>query len=339
MIVQSLLECTPQIIVGLIQVVGGIVKSLPRIFGSLIKGVVNILAGIFTGIKEKFAPVGNWIDTHVVQPVVKFFQTLWTKVKSVWDNICKAVKTAVDTVKTVVTNVFNAVKNTVSTVWNAIKNAISTPINAAKNTVSNIFNSIKTKISTVVSSIKNTVSNVFNSLKNTVGNIFNSIKEKMSAPIQKARDTIKGIVDKIKGFFTNMKISLPKIKLPHFKVTGKLSISPPSVPKLSIDWYKDGGIFVKPTIFSTATGLKGVGEAGAEAVLPIDKLEGYISGAIEKAQTVVNFDTLAAAIQDLAKRPVIVRVGDRDIAVATASANDSVNGLRSTFKGRGLALD
>ena len=42
-------------------------------------------------------------------------------------------------------------------------------------------------------------------------------------------------------------------------------MNPPSVPKLSIDWYKTGGIFNSPTI-------AGIGEAGPEAVIPLDTL-------------------------------------------------------------------
>jgi hypothetical protein len=48
---------------------------------------------------------------------------------------------------------------------------------------------------------------------------------------------------------------------------------------------------------------------------------------------------LAAAIEDLANRPAQFYVGDREIALATASASDSVNGLRNTFKSRGLIVD
>jgi hypothetical protein len=131
---------------------------------------------------------------------------------------------------------------------------------------------------------------------------------------------------------------LPKIKLPHFTITGKLSLSPPSVPKLSISWYKEGGIFTKPTLFNTPFGFKGVGEAGAEAVLPINKLEGYIANAVEKTQNVVNLDKLVSAIEDLANRPNVIDINGRTVAVATAGDFDSVNGLRNTLSERGLVL-
>lgn len=79
-----------------------------------------------------------------------------------------------------------------------------------------------------------------------------------------------------------MKISLPHIKLPHFRVSGKLSIAPPSVPHLSIDWYKEGGIMTSPTIFGmNGSSLMAGGEAGAEAILPLagfyKQLEAMIS--------------------------------------------------------------
>ena len=49
--------------------------------------------------------------------------------------------------------------------------------------------------------------------------------------------------------------------------------------------------------------------------------------------------TLSNAISELANRPVIVKVGDRAIAEATASASDDVNGTRNAFISRGLILE
>lgn len=113
---------------------------------------------------------------------------------------------------------------------------------------------------------KDTVIATFNTFKANVTATFNSIKTAIVTPIQTAINKVKAIVDKIKGFFP-IKVGniFSGIKLPHFKIEGKLSINPPSVPKLSIDWYKTGGIFNSPTI-------AGIGEAGPEAVVPLDTL-------------------------------------------------------------------
>ena len=112
---------------------------------------------------------------------------------------------------------------------------------------------------------KNAVIATFNQFKANVAATFKAIQTAIVTPIQNAINKVKAIVDKIKGFFP-IKVGniFSNIKLPHFKLSGKLSINPPSVPKLDIDWYKTGGIFDSPSLI-------GVGEAGAEAVVPLDK--------------------------------------------------------------------
>jgi len=125
----------------------------------------------------------------------------------------------------------------------------------------------------------------FNTLKDGAGVLFTALKSKMTTPIEEAREKIKGIIDKIKGFFTGLKLKFPKIsmpKLPKFELTGKFSLSPPSVPKLGVNWNADGGVFNKPTIFNTSAGLQGVGEAGGEAIIPLTaKVLGDIGRGIE----------------------------------------------------------
>ena len=112
---------------------------------------------------------------------------------------------------------------------------------------------------------KNAVIATFNQFKASVAATFNAIKTAIITPIQNAIDKVKAIVQKIKGFFPiNVGKIFSNIKLPHFKLTGDFSLKNKTVPKLSIDWYAQGGIFDSPTI-------AGIGEAGPEAVVPLDK--------------------------------------------------------------------
>lgn len=286
----------------------------------------KVSAGI-NAVKEVMSTVMNAIQTA--------FSTVWTAIKDLLTPILETIKTAISTaweaVKSVTSTVFNAVKNVATTVWNSIKTAVSSVVNGVKTTVSGAWNTVKS-----------TTSSVFNGIKSTATTIWNGIKTAITKPIEEAKSKIKDIVDTIKGFFSGMKLSFPNIKLPHFSIKpsgwkiGDLLEG--SIPKLSISWYKDGGIFTKPTIFNTPYGMKGVGEAGAEAVLPIDRLEGYIAGAIEKTMKVADVQALADAIEDLASRPIMLNVNGRNFATATANDTDNVNGLRSTFKSRGLVL-
>ncbi len=227
----------------------------------------EIIISVWDAIKSKV--------TTVIHAVASVINTVMNAIKTVFSTVWNAIKTVVTTVvnaiNSVITTVFNAIKNTATTVWNAIKTAVTTPVNAIKSSVTTVFNSVKS-----------TVSSIFNGIKSTATSVWNGIKSAITTPIEAAKNKVKSVVDAIKGFFSGMKISLPHIKLPHFKVTGKLSIAPPSVPHLSIDWYKEGGIMTSPTIFGmNGSSLMAGGEAGAEAILPLagfyKQLEAMIS--------------------------------------------------------------
>ena len=118
--------------------------------------------------------------------------------------------------------------------------------------------------------IKAIFSGDFGAAKQSALNIFNAIKDGIKNKIENARDTVKSAIDKIKGFF-NFKWELPKLKLPHFKISGKFSLDPPSIPKFSVDWYARGGVFDKTTLFGYDGRVGGLGEDGAEAIVPLEK--------------------------------------------------------------------
>lgn len=285
----------------------------------------------------------TWIIMGVVAAIAAVVAIIVVVIEY-WDKIVAAVKRCWESVKATLsqwgnwinTKVIQPIINFFKGLWDGIKNIW----NGIKNAITDAVNSIKSKVSSVFNSVKSTVSSVFNGIKSTASSVWNGIKNAIVKPIEAAKDKIKGVVDKIKSLFNNMKLKFPKIKIPHFSIKGKFSLDPPSVPKLAIDWYKEGGILTKPTIFgANGNRLMAGGEAGAEAILPIDKLEGYISGAIEKTMNVVNMGVLATAIENLASRPNKIYINGREVALATASDGDSVNGIRSVLRERGLAVE
>ena len=128
------------------------------------------------------------------------------------------------------------------------------------------WNNIKTSVTKAVNTLKSSLSSAWNTIKSTASSAWNAVKNAIVSPIQAARDKVKSIISKVKSFFPIKVGNLLKgIKLPHFKISGSFSIKNKTVPTLSIDWYKTGGIFEGPQVI-------GVGEAGPEAVVPLDKL-------------------------------------------------------------------
>lgn len=319
---------------------------------------------------------GEWINQNVIQPIVNFFKGLWDSIVSIFQSVIDWVKNNWKSILLFIINPFagafkylydnfegfrnfvdkivSSVKQFFANLWSGIKNAASSCWSGIVGIWSSVASWFSTKIiqpvknffSGMWSGIKNAGSNAWSGLKSIwsgVSNFFSGVVNKVKSLFSKAKDFIlspfRKAIDGVKNIFNKLKLKFPNIKLPHFKITGKFSLSPPSVPKLKIDWYKDGGIMMKPTIFGmNGSSLMAGGEAGPEAILPIDRLEGYISGAIEKAQNVVNLQSLADAIEDLASRPIQMNINGRQFATATANDSDGVNGLRTTFKNRGLAL-
>jgi hypothetical protein len=128
--------------------------------------------------------------------------------------------------------------------------------------------------------------------RNKVNAVFDAVRSKVSSAVETVKSVISGMVSavqsavsKIKSAF-NFSWSLPKIKLPHFSVSGGKApwgfMGQGSLPSVSVSWYAKGGIFDAATIFPTEDGNIGVGERGAEAVAPIDVLLGYVRQAVRE---------------------------------------------------------
>lgn len=238
----------------------------------------EVIISVWNTIKNTVTTVLNAISSFI-STVLEAIRTVFT---TIWDAISTKVSTVVNTIKTVITNIFNSVKTFVTNIWNGIKTTISTVVDGIRDKVSSVFNGVKS-----------TVSNIFNGIKSVTTSIWNGIKTAITAPIEKARDIIKGIVDKIKGFFSGLKISLPHIKLPHFSIKGSFSLAPPSVPHLSIDWYKKA--MNKPMLLNGATifgrsgnTLLGGGETGPEVIMGLDTLQSMTEGSNQNLLSVMS---------------------------------------------------
>ena len=287
--------------------IGAMVDSLKAWFSNLWTHLQSVWEGICNVVQTAVMLLGSIIQ-GAIDIITLPFQMIWENCKgivsSVWEGIKSVVSSAIHAVSSTISSVMGAIKNVISTVWNAISSKVSSVLNTIKTTVSTVFNvvksvassiwngiksvissvvdGIKSKVSSVFNGVKSTVTSIFNGIKSTATSVWNGIKDAIIKPVEAAKNAVKGIIDKITGFFSGMKLELPKIKLPHFKISGKLSLSPPSVPHLSIDWYKEGGILTKPTVFGmNGSSLMAGGEAGKEAVLPLkgfyDQLEHILS--------------------------------------------------------------
>ena len=310
-IIQPIIDNLPDIIISIVE---ALVTNLPILidgFISLILGIVEALPQIIQALIDSLPRVIELLVTALLrcipQLILGFVQLIAGVVK------------AKDQIFASMEQVF---PNVMLGIWNAIKN--------------------------VFSGVGSFFSEKFSDAKEKAISAFSSIKDKLAEPFNKARDKIKEVADKIKGFFKG-EISLPKIKLPHFGISPKGwgigDLLKGSIPKLSIDWYAKGGIMTEPTLFdyNPMTGRAKVGgEAGDEAVAPIDTLQQYVRAAVQAENTVMAskldriIELLVRFFPDMLEALDVNMYLDTGVLVAeTASQYDVALGKIAMKKGRG----
>ena len=117
-----------------------------------------------------------------------------------------------------------------------------------------------------------------------------NLKEKFRSIFETVKNTVKSGIDKIKSFF-KFEWSLPKLKLPHFKISGSFSLNPPKVPSFGVSWYakamNEPLLLNGATIFGMNNGkLLGGGEAGSEMIVGTNKLMEMMRAAVGDGQPI-----------------------------------------------------
>ena len=242
---------------AVIRDVFGIIKNL---WNNVLKPVLKILGDY---VKNTLLP--TW--KVVFDSVMKVVQTSFNGVIKLWNNSLKPI------LKGIISFVSGVLSGDWKKAWNGIKSVVS-----------GVFSGIKTVIKTGIELIKSIFSGGLAIVKKLVSNTFDNIKEKISGVMDRAKSLVKSAFDKIKGFFP-LKIGkiFSNLKIPKISVSGGEApfgiAGKGKLPSFSVKWNAAGGILTKPTIFgmNPATGtLLGGGEAGKEAIAPIDVLQSYV---------------------------------------------------------------
>lgn len=302
----------------------------------------NVWPHIQSAIETAMGAIQKVIE--VAWPIIQnVFQTAGAVIQTIIDTVFPAIKGTIDTVMGVIQGIIQTVTGIISgdwsQVWEGISQVASSIWNGISSTIGGIIEGISSNIGSVIDGISSTIGSVFNGISSTVSSIWNGIKDTIGGAINGAKDLVGNAIDAIKGFF-NFKFEWPHIPLPHFSISG--SINPldwfsQGLPKISVSWYAEGGIMDSPTIFGVAGGsLLGGGEAGPEAIAPIDKLQAYVQDAVDSR--LGGLGDLVSAIERLADREISIEISGREVARTTAADADRVNGSRQRLVNRGVSL-
>ncbi|MGX7200066.1 phage tail protein [Enterococcus nangangensis] len=352
-IIQAVFQTVMNIIQSIIDAVWGaigdkvmaVMTSIQNVISTVWSVISSVVSTVVNAIKDTVGVAWDWISSKTNAA----FNTVKSVVSTIWNAIKSVISTVVENVKTVVSNVWNAISSITSSIFNAVKGVVTSVWDNIKSTISNVVNTVKNKVTEVWNGIKSTTSSVFNGIKDVATNVWNNIKSAMTAPVEAAKNTISGIIDKIKGFFSGLNLKLPEIKmpkLPHFSIKGSFSLTPPSVPKLSVDWYAKGGIMQKAMAFGmNGNNVMVGGEAGKEAILPLNEqtlgdIGKGIAGQMGYSQEAVvsKLDELIYAIKSLFEEfeGLKVVLDSGELVGAIKEKINEVLGEKIVYEGRGI---
>ena len=276
---------------GIVAAVGPVLVVIGKVVSG-ISSIISIGSALVAAIGAISAPV------VAVVAVIGGLIAIGVALYKNWDEICAWA----GRVKDKVTESWNNMKQNVSDSWNNMKQNAANAMDAIKSKVEQNGGGIKGVLKTAVDAYVNLWKAGFEQINNLTGgklgealnavtSKLNQIKNTFTSVFEGAKQVVSNAINYIRGLLSG-ELSFPHIRLPHFSISGRLSLDPPSVPHINVDWYKKAMnnpyMLNGATIFGAMNGnLLGGGEAGSEMIVGTNKLMQMIAQA-KGGETVIN---------------------------------------------------
>lgn len=324
-----------QVVSGVVQIVSGVVGAIVKLFSGDLKGAWESVKQIGKGIEDVFSGMYDMtigVVVNFVKDIISWFTDLWDElvghsivpdmVNAIINWFKKLPSAVLNVIINLVNNVvqkfkdmFTSVKTAVQSGWSTIKSWFSSNI-APKFTASywlNKFDTIRAGAATKVEAVRNAVQNGWSTIKNWFNsNIapkftasywadkFNSIGSGMRSALNGVISAVERAVNAIVGRINTLHWTVPSwVPILGGKSWG-FNFSYVSIPRLA-----KGGI-------ATSSTIANIGEAGREAVLPLDRNTEWMNTLVDK---------IAARQQP---QKVVLQVGEKELGWATIGA---INGI------------
>ena len=276
---------------GIVAAVGPVLVVIGKVVSG-ISSIISIGSALVAAIGAISAPV------VAVVAVIGGLIAIGVALYKNWDEICAWA----GRVKDKVTESWNNMKQNVSDSWNNMKQNAANAMDAIKSKVEQNGGGIKGVLKTAVEGyvnlwkagfeqINNLTGGKLGEALNAVSSKLEQIKNTFTSVFEGAKQVVSNAINYIRGLLSG-ELSFPHIRMPHFSISGSLSLNPPSVPHINVDWYKKAMnnpyMLNGATIFGAMNGnLLGGGEAGSEMVVGTNKLMQMIARA-KGGETVIN---------------------------------------------------
>lgn len=212
-------------------------------------------------------------------------QKTWTKIYGDADISWKDIGT-------VIASQTEEATSAVQTEWDIGLEELRTLWSDTKTDANTSWTDIGTAAEEATKSKQEAIAKAWSGIKDAAVKSFSELEPEIKTPIDNAKSWLDGKVADFKSAFS-FSWTLPSFKLPKINVNWEEIGWGLSIPKLSVSWNALGGIFRSPTILQSAAGLQGVGEKGAEAILPLKTLWREMGAQMD--QTMTKFSEIVVA--------------------------------------------
>lgn len=237
-------------------------------------GIKDFFVGIWEGIKNLFKmyvalSVGIVITVFEAFgiDIVKVFNNIKSFFSDVWEGISSTFKRVISTISSFFDGFVVGFKTAWSSLWNGIKAIFEPIINGFINLWRLEINMFLTIFNAVAEPLKTAWSSLWDGLSSVVTSVVTSIK-----------DTVKGMINFV---FEKINALINALNSVAQKGAGAVGLNIPKIPTIPL--LAAGGIVTRPT-------LAVIGEAGPEAVVPLNRYAG--AGGIGGATVVLNVNNL-----------------------------------------------
>lgn len=261
---------------------------------------------------EIWTVIGDFLSSIIttIQEVIEGFISLFN---GDWDGFCQHLSNAWS-------SLWEGVSNFASEIWNAISTIATDIFGKIKKAITDKWDEIKKGIKDGWDGVKDTLSRAWNDILAKAREIFENIKQAICKPFEEAKNFVSGVWDWLTGH-NHIEVSVDT------KGTG--SGGSHAVPHAA------GGIFQTATFFPDVTGGPGniVGEAGAEAVLPLSQFYKELDRSIEagymRSAADPRADRIIELLEAILGKSSAVYIDKNRLVGEIASDIESLNGRSS----------
>lgn len=299
--------------------------------GKAVSGLGGVFKGVGTAITFITSPVGAAvviIGTLVAAGVAVYKNWDWLKEKAAV--VGGAIKGLFGTVKSVVSGAFNVVKETIGTTMETARGVVHEKLANIKTAYEEHGGGIKGVVFAAMEGIKGYYTAGYDFIDKLTGGKLTTVKDKFLSIWEQAKTGIAniwtGIVNTVKGsinkVITGMNSMMSGAVGGINKLIGGINnisskVGIPAIPTITapkISLLASGGILTRATLFGMSGGRALIGgEAGAEAVLPLDMLWNKLREILSDKETqsgkgqpnitqYINIDAKTMTIEEIADR-------------------------------------